>query len=111
MFPRRPDSRRFGMRSARRRASRALDGSCLDLGRSLRVLLSLPFNRAGGPLGLGRLPLTLLLELLRLPAHQFVKTQLFMRGLSISKAPLFLRVVAVLHLYIVGWSFFSDIQL
>src|SRR5690349_5675168 len=50
------------MRSARRRASRALSRSCLDLCLSVRVLLGLPLRRAGGPnnfLGLG---LSLLLE-------------------------------------------------
>jgi hypothetical protein len=51
-----PDSRRVGMRSARRRASRALDRSCLDLGLSLRLLLGLPFERAGRPMGFASSP-------------------------------------------------------
>src|SRR5438045_8161112 len=63
-----PDSRWFGMRSARRRASGALDHSCLDLGLCLSVLLGLPFERAGRPFGLGRLRLRLLVELFPLPA-------------------------------------------
>src|SRR5689334_18519078 len=62
------------MRSARRRASRAVDRSCLDLGLSLRLLLGLPFGRTAGALGFARLRLTLLLQLWRLPAHQFVQT-------------------------------------
>ena len=58
------------MRSVRRRASRALDRSCLDLGLSLRLLLGLPFERAGRPMGFERLRLTVLIEFFRLPAHE-----------------------------------------
>src|SRR5690242_13035344 len=62
------------MRSPRQCASRARDHSCLDLTLAPRLLLGLPFDRAGGPLGFARFRLALLLERLRLPAHQFVKT-------------------------------------
>src|SRR5205809_58526 len=47
--------------------------SCLDLGLSLRVLLGLPFDRAGRPIRFA-LRLPLLLEVLRLPARPFVQT-------------------------------------
>src|ERR1700739_323898 len=62
------------MRSARRRASRVLDRTYLDLGLFSLFLPGLPFERAGRPLGFGRLGLTLLLELFRLPAHPFEMT-------------------------------------
>src|SRR5207248_6768893 len=39
----------------RRRLNGVLERSCLDLGLSLRVLLGLPFERAGRPFGFGRL--------------------------------------------------------
>ena len=51
-----------------------VDRSCVDLGLAPRLLLGLPFDRAGSPMGFARLRLPLLLELLHLPAHQFVKT-------------------------------------
>ena len=53
-------------------ASGSLPRISLDLGLFLLFLLCLIFERAGGPLGFERLRLTLLLELLRLLAHEFV---------------------------------------
>ena len=55
-------------------ASGSLPRISLALGLCLLFLLGLIFDRALGRMGFARLRLTLLLELLRLPARQFVKT-------------------------------------
>ena len=52
------------------------------------VLFGLPFHRADRPIRLGRLRFVGLVDLLRALAREFKDPQLFITGLSISKAPL-----------------------
>src|SRR4051794_6996003 len=70
------------MRSARRRTSRALGRSRLDLGLSDRVLLGLPFERAGGKMGFAGLGLTLLFERFRLLTRPLVITPALHSGIE-----------------------------